>query len=98
MRCTKCGKKMVEKKERMFGELVSMAVCPACGKKLVDVEDAIRLQQKVMPRIHEVRRVVAVGSSCAVTIPAGLAKVFPKGEDVILDFDPVEMKLEIRKK
>jgi hypothetical protein len=96
MKCGICGKKMNIVKEEVFGERVKVFQCQ-CGEELVELDEAIRLQKKVLPKIHEVRKVVSVGSSSAVTIPKELQRIFRKGDNIVLDFSPKDMTLKVSK-
>ncbi len=88
---------MVEKRERIHGELVRVFACPKCGKELVLLKDAIKLQEKLIPKIETSRKLVKFGGSIAVTLPKELKSVFRKGEKVRVYFDPSEMELRVRK-
>lgn len=96
MQCGKCGKKMKTGMEEVFGEKVEVLKCQ-CGEELVELDEAIRLQKKVLPKVHNVRKVVSVGSSTAITIPKELQRIFRKGDEVVVDFSPKDMKLKVSK-
>lgn len=93
----KCRTEMRKKSERIHGERVSILSCPKCGKELILVKDAIRLQEKLLPKIETTRKVAKLGGSIAVTLPKELKIVFRKGDSVRLSFDPSDMELRIRK-
>lgn len=96
VKCGACGSEMKEGVQELFGEKVKVNVC-RCGKELISVKDLTRLQRKVLPKIHEIRRITTAGSSHAITIPKELSKYFKKGDEVVLDFDPDRMELRISK-
>lgn len=97
MRCDKCHGSMRIKTIRMFGESVKAKVCPSCGYRLVKIEEAIRLQEKLLPKIHMEKRVIRLGDSSAITIPKKLKAFFAPGDKVLLDFEPKQMEIKIRK-
>ncbi len=97
MKCGKCGAVMKEKEDTLFGESVKIYVCGRCGNKLVPLKEAIRVQQKVIPKVETTRKLVQFGGSIAVTLPKQLKSIFKKGEKVKVHFDPKEMELVIKK-
>lgn len=96
MKC-KCGPTMVEKIEKVYGESCRVFSCPKCGKELVMLKDAIKLQERLIPKIETSRKLIQFGGSIAVTLPKELKQIFRKGERVKVCFDPNEMELRIRK-
>ena len=96
LNCDKCGKRMELKKERLFGQEVDIKLCK-CGNRLMNIDQAIKLQQKLLPKIHEERKIIEIGDSIAITFPKDIKKFFSKGEKVMLDFDPKNMELKITK-
>lgn len=96
MKC-ECKTTMLEKKEKVRGESVRVFACPKCGKELVLLKDAIKLQEKLIPKIETSRKLVKFGGSIAVTLPKELKLIFRKGEKVRVYFDPNEMELRVRK-
>lgn len=96
IKCSACGKEMKGKMQILFGERVMVDVC-GCGKELVNVKDLASIQKKIMPKVHEIRIVTTAGSSSAVTIPKQLERFFKKGDEVVVDFDPMSMELKIKK-
>lgn len=96
MKC-KCGTKMVEKIEKIYGESCRVFTCPKCGKELVMLKDAIKLQKRLMPKVETSRKLIQFGGSIAVTLPKELKPIFRKGERVRVSFDPADMELRIRK-
>ena len=97
MKCGKCGKNMKKEIQTIFGEKANVFVCNSCGNKMIDIDEAIKLQEKLLPKIHETRKIVSVGTSTAVTIPKKLEKIFQKGDKVRVDFNPKNMELKITK-
>ena len=98
MRCGKCNEVMKEKEEDLFGEKIRVFVCPKCRNELLLLKEAIRVQEKIIPRVETTRKLVKFGHSIAVTLPRELHTVFKKGEEVRVSFDPHEMELTVRKK
>lgn len=96
MRC-ECGSVMKEKFENIYGEKVRVFSCQKCGKDLLMVKDAIKLQEKLLPRIETTRKLVKFGGSIAVTLPKELKAVFRKGDRVKVFFDPRSMELRVKK-
>lgn len=88
---------MKEKFERIYGERIRVFNCPKCGKGLVMFKDAIKLQEKLLPKIETTRKLVKFGGSIAVTLPKELKPIFRKGEKVKVYFNPSEMELRVRK-
>ena len=82
---------------KMFGEIVKAKVCSKCGYRLVNIDEAIKLQEKMLPKIHVEKRIIRLGDSSAITIPRQLRIFFAPGEKVILDFKPSNMEIKIRK-
>lgn len=97
MRCDKCKGDMKVKTVKMFGESVKAKVCSRCGYRLVNIDEAIKLQEKLLPKIHVEKRIIKLGDSSAITIPRQLKAFFAPGERVILDFKPSNMEIKIRK-
>lgn len=96
MKC-KCGTAMKKKFERIYGEETRVFVCSKCGEELVLLKDAIKLQEKLLPKIETTRKLVKFGGSIAVTIPKELKAVFRKGDKVKVFFDPSSMELRVKK-
>lgn len=92
MKC-KCKTTMVEKIERIYGEPCRVFACPKCGKELVMLKDAIKLQERLIPEVETTRKLVRLGHSIAVTLPKELKNVFRKGEAVKVRFGRKEMEL-----
>lgn len=88
---------MKEKTVKIFGEMTKVSVCNKCRKELIGLDEAIRAQRKLLPKIHEKRKVIKVGISKAVTIPKKLDPFFRTGDKVIINFDPKKMEITIRK-
>ena len=97
MKCGKCGSTMEEKKDNLFGVEVKTFVCSKCGNKMIPLKEAIKVQQKILPKIETSRKLVQFGGSIAVTLPRELKTVFKKGEKVKVSFDPKDMELKIKK-
>ena len=97
MRCDKCKGKMESKRVKMFGESVRAKVCSSCGYRLVNINEAIKLQEKLLPKIHIEKRIIKLGDSSAITIPKKLKAFFAPGDRVLLDFEPKGMEIKIRK-
>ncbi len=96
-RCDKCGKEMKVRAEKIFGENVKVKVCENCGNKLVSLNEAIKLQEKIVPRLHIEKRIIKVGNSSAITIPKVIQSFFLPGSKVSLDFDPKNMEIKIKR-
>lgn len=89
----------MEGKEKDFlGEKVRIYYCPKCGNKLIPLKEAIKAQEKIIPKINTTRKVVKFGNSIAVTLPKDLKTVFKGGDKVRLFFNPKEMELIIKKR
>ncbi len=96
-RCDKCGKEMKIRTERIFGENVKVKVCGSCGNRLVSLDEAIKLQEKIVPRLHVEKKIIKIGNSSAITIPKDIQSFFLPGSKVSLDFDPKNMEIKIKK-
>lgn len=88
---------MKEKFEKIHGEKVRVFSCQKCGKELVMFKDAIKLQEKFLPKIETTRKLVKFGGSIAVTLPKELKIVFKKGDKVKVFFDPTSMEIIVKK-
>ena len=97
MKCDKCKGKMEIKRVKLFGESVRAKVCTSCGYRLLNIDEVIKLQEKLLPRMHVEKRVIKLGDSSAITIPKKLKAFFAPGDRVLLDFEPKEMEIKIRK-
>lgn len=97
MRCDKCRGEMKIKTVKLFGEKVRAKVCASCSYRLVNINEAIKLQEKLLPKIHVEKRIIKLGDSSAITIPKKLKSFFAPGDKIILDFEPKEMEIKIRK-
>lgn len=97
MRCDNCKRKMRRRTVLMFGERVKAKVCPSCGYRLVNIDDAIKLQERLLPRVHAAKRIIKLGDSSAIIIPKELKIFFAPGDKVHLDFEPKEMQIKIRR-
>jgi hypothetical protein len=86
---------MRERPEERMGLKITIQECPRCGKRLIDMADAERLQERALSRIEDVRTIVVVGNSIGITLPAALKKILKKGDKVhlIWDMDTMEAKL-----
>jgi hypothetical protein len=95
MKCGKCKVNMRERPEERMGLKITVQECLRCGKSLISMDDAIRLQQRALLRIEDVRTVVSVGNSIGITLPAALKKILKKGDKVhlIWDMDAMDAKL-----
>src|SRR5437867_8043141 len=69
LKCGKCSAIMKEKEDTLFGEKVKTYVCSRCGNKMIPLKEAIRVQQKIIPKIETTRKLVQFGGSIAVTLP-----------------------------
>jgi hypothetical protein len=97
MKCEKCNVRMIKEEEALFGIKVKIYVCSKCRNKLIPLKEAIKVQQKIIPKIETSRKLVQFGGSIAVTLPKELKPVFRKGERVKVSFDPKEMEIKVRK-
>lgn len=97
MKCEKCNVGMRKEEEALFGIKVKTYVCGKCGNKFVPLKEAIKVQQKIIPKIETSRKLVQFGGSIAVTLPKELKPVFRKGERVKVSFDPKEMEIKVKK-
>lgn len=97
MKCDKCRSSMRIRTVKLFGENVKAKVCPSCGYRLVNVREAIKLQEKLLPKMHLEKRIIKLGDSSAITIPKKLKTFFAPGDRVLLDFEPKQMAIRIRK-
>ncbi|MEE8167616.1 MAG: hypothetical protein V3T58_01940 [Candidatus Hydrothermarchaeales archaeon] len=87
---------MEEKRETRLGEKVLIYTCPTCGKSLINLDDAIKLQKKFLKDIEEERTVVKIGNSIGVTFPKELKTIFKLGAKVKIKFDPDTMEVSVR--
>ncbi|MEW5759608.1 MAG: zf-TFIIB domain-containing protein [Candidatus Thermoplasmatota archaeon] len=97
MKCGKCRVNMRERSEERMGLKINIQECPRCGKRLIDLVDAERLQQRALSRIEDVRTVVAIGNSIGITLPAALKKILKKGDKVHLIWDMEAMEARLAK-
>lgn len=97
MKCGKCSAPMEEEGDFLFGEKIKIYVCSRCGNKLIPLKEAVKVQEKVIPKVETQRKLVKFGGSIAVTLPKELKNIFKKGEKVRVFFDPHEMELRIKK-
>ncbi|MEE8400891.1 MAG: hypothetical protein V3R86_01900 [Candidatus Hydrothermarchaeaceae archaeon] len=98
MKCGDCETEMEEKKETRLGEKVLIYTCSACGKSLINLDDAIKIQRKFIKAIEEDRTVVKIGNSIGITFPRELKEIFKLGKKVKLKFDPDTMEISVRAK
>jgi len=97
MKCDKCKGKMKIQTVKMFGEKVKAKVCSGCGYRLVSIDEAIKLQEKLLPKVHMEKKIIKLGGSSAITLPKKLKPFFAPGEKIVLDFEPKYMEIKIRK-
>lgn len=97
VKCGKCGKTMKHKKETRMGIIVHIEECSTCGKKLLDYDDAVKLQQKVLLELEEERTVLSIGNSIGITFPTWLRKIFRRGDKVRIRFDWNKMEATLVK-
>lgn len=97
MKCGKCNAIMKMKEDTLFGEKIKIYVCDRCKNKLVPLKEAIKVQEKIIPKVKTSRKLVQFGGSLAVTFPKELKSIFKKGEKVMVYFDPAEMELRVKK-
>lgn len=95
MKC-KCGAELKEKRETILGEPTRVTYCNKCGLEMINLKEVARIQRKLLPEIHETRKVIRSGNSAAITVPTKLANVFRVGSEVNLEFDPKLMELKIK--
>ncbi len=88
---------MKEKEDDLFGVKVKTFACSRCGNKIIPLKEAMRVQQKILPKIETSRKLVQFGGSIAVTLPKELKSVFKKGEKVRVSFDPKDMEIKVKK-
>jgi predicted RNA-binding Zn-ribbon protein involved in translation (DUF1610 family) len=96
MKCGDCETEMEEKKETRLGEKVLIYTCPSCGKSMISLDDAVKIQRKFIKAIEEKRTVVKIGNSIGVTFPQELKNIFKLGEKVKIRFDPDTMEVSVR--
>ena len=97
MKCGKCNAMLKEKEGTLFGERVKTFVCGGCSNKIIPLKEAIRVQEKVIPKVETTRKLFKFGHSTAMTLPKELKTVFRSGERVRVYFDPKEMELVVKK-
>lgn len=95
MKC-RCGAELKEKREKILGELTRVTYCNKCGLEMINLKEASRIQRKLLPEIHETRKVIRSGNSAAITVPTKLTNVFRIGSKVEMEFDPKLMELKIK--
>ncbi|MBI4174487.1 MAG: hypothetical protein HY517_02480 [Candidatus Aenigmarchaeota archaeon] len=88
---------MKEVYKKILDARTKVSVCSDCGKELIDLNEAIRAQKKLLPQIRKEQKVIRLGKSSVVTIPKRLDPFFSAGTRVIVEFDPKSMELRIRK-
>ncbi len=88
---------MKEEIKEMFGEKTKFLACKKCGEELIGIKEAIRMQEKLLPKIDEDRKVIKVGGSIAVTLPSQLDTIFKPGSTVHINFDSKNMELRVKK-
>lgn len=97
MKCGKCNAIMKEEQDSLFGEKVKTYACGNCGNKIIPLKEAIKIQEKVIPKVETTRKLVKFGHSIAVTLPKELKMIFKGGETVKVYFDPKEMEVIVKK-
>lgn len=97
MKCGKCGRRMAERIEEQLGLKIRVQACPGCGKRLIDMVDAARLQRRALARIEDVRSVVTIGNSIGITLPAELKKVLRRGDKIRLIWDSEQREARLSK-
>lgn len=96
MKCN-CGGDMKEEYKNIIGIRTKVSVCGKCGKELIDMNEAIRAQKSILPRIRKEQKIIRLGKSSVVTIPKKLDPFFSAGTKVLVEFDPKNMELRIKK-
>ncbi|MFA4819789.1 MAG: hypothetical protein WC613_02400 [Candidatus Aenigmatarchaeota archaeon] len=64
---------------------------------MIDMNEAIRDQKSILPRIRKEQKIIRLGKSSVVTIPKKLDTFFAVGSKVLVEFDPKNMELRIKK-
>ena len=96
MRCS-CNGNMKDGYQNIMGVRTKVSVCSRCGKELIDMNEAIRAQKKLLPQIRKEQKIIRLGKSSVVTIPKKLDPFFSAATRVIVEFDPKSMELKIKK-
>ncbi|MBI4170868.1 MAG: hypothetical protein HY514_04180 [Candidatus Aenigmarchaeota archaeon] len=97
MKCDKCNMALKAISVKMLGETFKAKECPACRSRIVNLDIAMKLHDKIVPKLKCEKRIIKIGDSSAITIPKGIRHFFLPGSVVTLDFDPQEMAMTIRK-
>ena len=82
---------------KLFGEEYKAHECTSCGTRTINLEAAMKLHEKIAPKINCEKKVIKIGESSAITIPKELKRFFFPGSIVSLNFDPYEMAITIKK-
>lgn len=96
MKCN-CGGAMKEEYKNIMGIRTKVSICSKCGKELIDMNEAIRAQKSILPKIRKEQKIIRLGKSSVVTIPKKLDPFFSAGTKVLVEFDPKNMELRIKK-
>lgn len=56
LRCGKCGTGMRKRPEKRLGLNIDTLECPRCGKRLIGMDDAVRLQERASRRMREIQK------------------------------------------
>ena len=96
MKCS-CGGNMKDEYQNIMSFRTKVSVCSKCGKEFIDMNEAIRVQKRLLPQIRKEQKVIRLGKSSVVTIPKKLDTFFSAGTKVIVEFDPKNMELKIKK-
>lgn len=97
MKCDKCNIALKAVSVKMLGENFRARQCPGCGSRIVNLDIAMKMHDKIMPELKCEKRIIKIGDSNAITIPKNIKRFFLPGSVVTVDFDPYEMAMTIRK-
>lgn len=71
MKVNRC-ENMKDEYKNILGIKTRVSVCNKCGKELIDLNEAIRAQKKILPKIRKEQKIIRLGKSSVVTIPKKL--------------------------
>lgn len=97
VRCDRCDLALRSVAVKLFGEEYSAKQCPKCGTRVINLDLALKMHERLLPRLSCEKRIIKIGDSSAVTIPREIRRFFLPGSAVKMDFDPHEMEIRIRK-
>src|SRR3989338_267576 len=62
MRCS-CNGNMKDGYQNIMGVRTKVSVCSRCGKELIDMNEAIRAQKKLLPQIRKEQKIIRLSKS-----------------------------------